>query len=107
MSLEFYILNLFRASIFEFRISSQRGITALSVLTVLGLFLAISLALIGTGTLKLPFNAKIPVSPLPVSDPVEDDEACNDPKNADCEPFIYNDPEDLTPEQIKQELEKN
>ena len=84
---------------------TQRGITALAFLTVLGLFLAVSLALVGTGTLKLPWGAQIPVSPIPVSDPVEDDEACNDPANADCEPFIYNDPEDLTPEEIRRALE--
>lgn len=86
---------------------NQQGITALAFLTILGLFLAVSLALIGTGAIKLPGNAKIPVSPLPISDPVEDDEACNDPYNADCEQFLDNDPENLTPQQIQAELEKN
>ena len=85
---------------------NQKGISALAVLTILGLFLAVALALVGTGTIKLPGNAGIPVSPIPISDPIEDDEACNDPKNADCEQFIDNDPEDLTPKQIQQELEK-
>lgn len=85
----------------------QRGITALAVLTLLGLFLAVSLALVGTGTLKLPWNAQIPVSPIPISDPVEDDEACNDPYNADCEEELEGDPEDLTPEEIQKALEGN
>lgn len=88
------------------KLTAQKGITALTVLTVLGLFMAVALALIGTGTIKLPGNAGIPISPIPISDPVEDDESCNNPKSADCEHFLYNDPEDLTPEQIQQELEK-
>ncbi len=87
--------------------NNEVGFTAIAFLTVLGLVLAISLALVGTGAVKLPWGAQIPVSPIPVSDPVEDDAACNDPSNADCEPFIYNDPEDLTPEQIQKALEEN
>ena len=86
---------------------TQKGITALAVLTVLGLFLAVSLALVGTGTLKLPWDAQIPISPIPISDPVEDDEACNDPYNADCEEELENDPEDLTSDQIQKALEEN
>jgi len=97
---KFQILNL------KFKIGSG-GFTALAFLTLFGFFLAVALALIGTGTVKLPWDAKIPVSPIPVSDPVEDDAACNDPKNADCEPFIYNDPEDLTPEEIQRALEED
>lgn len=97
---QFKILN------FKFQIN-EKGISALAVLTIIGLFMAVSLALIGTGTIKLPGNAGIPVSPIPISDPIEDDESCSNPDNADCEHFIYNDPEDLTPEQIQQELEKD
>lgn len=84
---------------------TSRGFSSLAFLTVLGLFLAITLALVGTGTIKLPGKAKIPVSPIPFSDPQEDDEACNDPYNADCE--TLQDPEDLTPEQIQRALEGN
>ena len=85
----------------------QQGISALAVLTLIGLFLAVSLALIGTGTIKYPGSTGIPVSPLPVSDPVEDDESCNDPYNADCEEYLENDPEDLTPAQIQKALEED
>jgi hypothetical protein len=88
--------------------TQQKGMTALAALTIMGLFLAVFLALVGTGTLKLPGNGGIPTSPIPnLSDPVEDDEACNDPYNAECELDIENDPENLTPAQIQQELEKN
>jgi hypothetical protein len=86
---------------------TSRGFSSLTFLTVLGLFLAIALALIGTGMIKLPGNTQLAVSPIPISDPIEDDEACNDPKNADCEHFIYNDPEDLTPAQIQKALEED
>jgi hypothetical protein len=86
---------------------TEFGFSALAVLTVLGLFLAISLALVGTGTIKLPGGANLAVSPIPVSDPVEDDEACNDPYNADCEDELENDPEDLTPAQIQKALEED
>lgn len=85
---------------------SARGFSALAVLTVLGLIIATTLALVGTGVIKLPGNAKLAVSPIPISDPVENDEACNDPYNADCE-NINHDPEDLTPEEIQRALEKN
>lgn len=84
--------------------NNQTGFSSLAFVTVLGLFLAVVLALIGTGAIKIPGSKGIPVSPIPVSDPVEDDEACNDPYNADCERL--NDPEDLTPEQIQRALEK-
>lgn len=87
-------------------LNSARGFTALAFVTVLGLFLAVTLALIGTGAIKLPGNAGIPTSPIPMSDPIEDDEACNDPYNADCEDELYNDPEDLTPAQIQALLEE-
>ncbi len=82
-----------------------RGFSALAVLTMIGLILATTLALIGTGVIKIG-DGKIPVSPIPVSDPVEDDTACNDPYNADCE-TINSDPEDLTPEEIQRALEGN
>lgn len=85
--------------------SNQNGITALAVLTILGLFLAITLTLLGTGTIKIPGSRGIPVTPIPNFDPVEDDKACNDPYNADCE--ALHDPEDLTPEQIQKALEQN
>ncbi len=85
----------------------QTGFSSLAFLTVLGLFLAVFLALVGTGAVKLPGNSQIPVSPLQVSNPVEDDTACNDPYNADCEKNLNNDPEDLTPAQIQSQLEKN
>lgn len=94
-------LNAIRSTLYP----DQQGMTALAALTIIGLVLAISLALIGTGTIKLPGQAGIPVSPIPVSDPIEDDEACNDPYNADCEKFLENDPENLTPQQIQKELE--
>ncbi|MBI2593222.1 hypothetical protein HYW44_01090 [Candidatus Daviesbacteria bacterium] len=88
------------------RIFSQGGFSSLAFVTVLGLVLAAVLALVGTGTIKLPGNSKIPISPIPVSDPVEDDEACNDPYNADCENEMGN-PEDLTPEEIQKALKEN
>ena len=84
--------------------SYKNGFSALAVLTVLGLILATTLALVGTGIIKLPGNTKLAVSPIPVSDPVEDDEACNDPYNADCESTNH-DPEDLTPAEIQRALE--
>lgn len=85
----------------------QQGFTALAFVTILGLFLAITLALVGTGAIQLPGNAGIPTSPIPFSDPVEDDEACNDPYNADCEDQLYGeDPENLTPQQIQALLEE-
>ncbi len=85
----------------------QKGFSALAFLTILGLFLAVTLALVGTGTIKLPGGAKLAVSPIPISDPVEDDETCNDPYNAECDPDLENDPEDLTPAQIQRALEEN
>ncbi len=86
---------------------NQTGFSALAVLTILGLFLAITLALVGTGTIKLPGNTQLAVSPIPISDPVEDDESCNDPYNAECDPELNNDPEDLTPAQIQKALEES
>lgn len=87
--------------------TNSRGFSSLAVVAVLGLLMAIFLALVGTGMVKLPGNAGIPTSPIPIiSDPVEDDEACNDPNNADCEELFENDPEDMTPEQIKAALEE-
>lgn len=82
-------------------LKSQTGFSSLAFIAVLGLFLALTLGLIGTGVIKLPGNKGIPVSPIPVSDPVEDDRACNDPFNADCERVMQNDPENLTQTQIK------
>lgn len=79
------------------------GFSSLAFVTVLGLVLAAALGLVGTGVIKLPGNAKIPVSPIPLSDPVEDDTACNDPYNADCE-NVTDDPEDLTPEEIQKAI---
>lgn len=96
----------FRISNFKFQIDS-RGITALAALTIIGFILAASLALIGTGTIKLPGNASIPTSPIPISDPVEDDQSCNDPSNAECDTTLENDPEDLTPAQIQRALEED
>lgn len=95
------ILNL-KSSVFI-----QNGFTSLTFVAALGLFLAIFLALIGTGAIKLPGNAGIPVSPIPVANPVEDDQSCNDPSNADCENDLLNDPENLTPEQIQKALQEN
>lgn len=86
---------------------SHKGFSAIAVLTIIGLLLAVTLALVGTGAIKLPGNTKLAVSPIPISDPVEDDEACNDPYNADCESELENDPEDLTPAQIQKALEEN
>lgn len=85
---------------------NNSGFSSLAFITILGLFLAVTLALVGTGTIKLPGNAQLAVSPIQVSDPVEDDTACNDPKNADCEKNLTNDPEDLTPSQIQKLLEE-
>ena len=85
--------------------NNQTGFSSLAFVTVFGLFLAITLASIGTGAIKIPGSNGIPISPITVSDPVEDDEACNDPYNADCERF--NDPEDLTPQQIQKALEED
>ncbi len=88
------------------KIPDQHGITALAILTILGLFLAVSLALVGTGTIKLPGGANLAVSPIPISDPVEDDETCQDESNAECDFELDNDPEDLTPAQIEQLLQE-
>lgn len=85
--------------------SLKSGFSSLAAVALIGLVLAVFLGLIGTGTIKIPGSKGLPVSPLPVSDPVEDDEACNDPYNADCE-ALQNDPEDLTPEQIQKALEE-
>ena len=87
--------------------SLESGFSSLATVAILGLLMALFLGLVGTGAVKLPGNARIPTSPIPISDPVEDDTACNDPFNADCEKFLKNDPEDLTPAQIQQKLEKN
>lgn len=89
----------------RFTLSPSNGFSSLAAVAVLGLVLAVFLALVGTGTIKIPGSRGIPVSPIPVFDPVEDDEACNDPYNADCE-SLQNDPEDLTPEQIQKALEE-
>lgn len=86
---------------------APRGFSSLAFVTVFGLVLALFLALVGTGAVKIPGSNGIPVSPIPFSDPVEDDQACNDPYNADCEEFLTNDPEDLTPAQIKRALEED
>lgn len=83
----------------------QAGFSSLAAVALIGLVLAVFLGLIGTGTIKIPGSRGIPVTPIPNFDPVEDDEACNDPYNADCE--ALNDPEDLTPEQIQRALEGN
>ena len=106
-SFKFLILNLFRASNFVLRISPQKGFSSLATVAVLGLALALFLGLVGTGALKIPGSHGLPISPLQVSEPVEDDTACNDPYNADCEKNLDNDPEDLTPAQIQHELEKD
>ncbi len=86
---------------------TSRGFSAIAVLTIIGLLLAVILALVGTGTIKLPGNTQLAVSPIPISDPVEDDETCNDPYNAECDPELNNDPEDLTPAQIQKALEES
>lgn len=101
-----YPIRLGAAASSAYTLHPLRGFSALAVLTVLGLVLATVLALVGTGVIKLPNDTKLAVSPIPVSDPVEDDEACNDPYNADCE-TINHDPEDLTPAQIQKALEQN
>ena len=85
----------------QFNIS---GFSSLAAVALIGLILAVVLALVGTGTLKIPGSKGIPVSPLPVSEPIQDDTACNDPYNADCE--VLNNPEDLTPAQIQKALER-
>ena len=84
----------------------QKGITALAFLAVFGLFIAIALALFGTGTIKLPGDSNLVVTPIPVSDPIEDDETCQDESNAECDFELDNDPEDLTPAQIEQLLQE-
>lgn len=84
---------------------TQPGFSSLAAVAVIGLVLAVVLALLGTGTLKIPGSRGLPVSPIPVSEPIEDDTACNDPYNADCE-ALHN-PEDLTPAQIQKALESN
>jgi hypothetical protein len=83
-----------------------KGFTSLAAVAIIGLVLALFLGLFGTGVIKIPGSNGIPVSPIPVSDPVEDDLACNDPYNADCDQ-LSNDPEDLTPEEIQKALEEN
>ena len=98
--------KIFRLFTLNSSLFTNRGFSALAVLTILGFFLALSLALIGTGIIKLPNNTKLAVSPIPVSDPVEDDQACNDPYNADCETINRN-PEDLTPAEIQKALEQS
>src|SRR3989344_3305876 len=80
------------------------GFSSLAAVALLGLLMALFLGLVGTGVVKLPGNTGIPTSPIPLSDPVEDDEACNDEFNADCEKYLENDPEDLTPTQIQRAL---
>jgi hypothetical protein len=82
-----------------------KGFSSLAVVAIIGLVLAVFLALFGTGVISIPGSSGIPVSPIPVSDPVEDDEACNNPENAECESFD-NDPEDLTPEEIQKALQE-
>lgn len=86
------------------QLRTTRGFSSLAFLVVIGLVLAITLALFGTGSIKLPGNTNLAVSPLQISDPVEDDEACSDEFNADCEQ-LNNDPENLTSEEIKKLLE--
>lgn len=85
--------------------SNSRGFSSLAAIAIIGLILAAVLGLVGTGVVKLPGDTGLPTSPIPLSDPVEDDEACNDPNNAECEDF-ENDPEDLTPTQIQKILEE-
>lgn len=84
---------------------SSKGFSALVFLVVFGLFIAVVLGLVSTGTVKLPGNTELAVTPIPVSDPVEDDESCSKPDNAECE-ALDNDPEDLTPAQIQKLLEE-
>lgn len=86
---------------------ASKGFSSLAAVAVMGLLMALFLGLVGTGVVKLPGNNGIPISPIPLSDPVEDDQACNDEFNADCEKFLKNDPEDLTPAQIQKALEEN
>lgn len=87
--------------------SNNYGFSSLAAVALLGLLMALFLGLVGTGVVRLPGNAGIPTSPIPISDPVEDDEACNDQFNADCEKFLENDPEDLTPEDIQRALQED
>lgn len=82
------------------------GFSSLAAVALIGLLLALFLGLVGTGVVKIPGSNGIPTSPIPISDPVEDDEACNDPFNADCEQFLENDPEDLMPAEIGKLLEE-
>lgn len=82
-----------------------KGFTSLAAVAIIGLVLALFLGLFGTGVIKIPGSNGIPVSPIPVSDPVEDDQACNDPENAECDQ-LGNDPEDLTPEEIQKALQE-
>lgn len=84
----------------------SKGMSSLAAVALLGLLMALFLGLVGTGVVKFPGSAGIPTSPLPISDPVEDDEACNDPFNADCEQFLENNPEDLTARQIQEGSEE-
>lgn len=86
--------------------NSLRGFSSLATVAVMGLLMALFLGLVGTGVVKLPGSNGIPTSPIPISDPVEDDEACNDPFNAECED-LDNDPEDLTPAEIQKALEED
>lgn len=86
--------------------SFEPGFSSLAAVAVIGLLLALFLGLVGTGLISIPGSNGIPVTPIPLSDPVEDDEACNDPFNADCEQFLENDPEDLTPDEIRKLLEE-
>lgn len=82
------------------------GFSSLAAVALMGLLMALFLGLVGTGVVKFPGSAGIPTSPIPFSDPVEDDTACNDEFNADCEKFLENDPEDLTPKQIQKGSEE-
>lgn len=88
------------------RTNNSLGFSSLAVVAVMGLLMALFLGLVGTGVVKLPGSNGIPTSPIPISDPVEDDEACNDPFNAECED-LDNDPEDLTPAEIQKALEED
>lgn len=84
---------------------TSNGFSSLAAVAVIGLVLAVVLGLLGTGTIKIPGNRGIPVTPIPIFDPAEDDQACNDPYNADCESQLR-DPENLTPQQIQRALEE-
>lgn len=85
-------------------LNNLKGFTSLAAVAVIGLVLALFLGLFGTGVIKIPGSNGIPVSPIPISDPIEDDQACNDPENAECDQ-LNNDPEDLTPEEIQKALQ--